>query len=107
MGHVFVSYAHEDEEVVGVIASDLVSHGFDVWWDRRYSVDSQWVQAETEVGCSCKTLLPVPIADAPLRVPFQLLQTLDLSAGNGAFSAAQLRTATTAADTLVAPRSQA
>lgn len=31
MGHVFVSYAHDDEAVVGMIASDLVSHGFDVW----------------------------------------------------------------------------
>jgi hypothetical protein len=123
MGHVFVSYAHDDEAVVGMLASDLVSHGFDVWWDRRlqpgtsfnveidralrkascvlvvwsrHSVDSEWVQAEAEVGRSCKTLLPIRIDSTPLRVPFQLLQTLDLSAGNGAFSAAQLAQVRTA-----------
>lgn len=130
MGHVFVSYAHDDEAVVGMIASDLVSHGFDVWWDRRlqpgtsfnveidralrtascvlvvwsrHSVDSQWVQAEADVGCSCKTLLPIRIDDTPLRVPFQLLQTLDLSAGNGAFSAAQLAQLRTAVRVHVEP----
>lgn len=72
-----------------------------VW--SRHSVDSQWVQAEAAVGCSCKTLLPVRIDDTPLRVPFQLLQTLDLSAGNGAFSAAQLAQLRTAVRVHVEP----
>jgi TIR domain len=130
VSHVFVSYAHDDEAVVGMIASDLVSHGFDVWWDRRlqpgssfnteidralrsagcvlvvwsrHSVDSQWVQAEAEVGRSSKTVLPIRIDDTPVRVPFQLLQTLDLSAGNGAFTAAQLAQLRTVVRVFVEP----
>ena len=34
-GHIFVSYAREDEEFAKAVADLLKSDGFDVWWDRE------------------------------------------------------------------------
>ncbi len=42
MGHVFISYSHEDSEYVEKLEKKLIREGFDVWIDHRIDYGTNW-----------------------------------------------------------------
>jgi uncharacterized membrane protein YhaH (DUF805 family) len=106
MTDVFVSYAREDLPRVRPLVGLLEAQGWSVFWDRQIlpgqqwsslieekllrakavlvvwshkSVRSEWVKAEAMAAREHGTLVPVRIDDAPIPLPFGLIQTADLA----------------------------
>jgi len=44
MGHIFISYSHNDTDYAHRLADTLQAEGFDVWIDERLDYGSQWPQ---------------------------------------------------------------
>jgi formylglycine-generating enzyme required for sulfatase activity len=42
MGHIFISYSHQDSEYAHALAANLQGMGFDTWIDERLDYGSQW-----------------------------------------------------------------
>ncbi|MEJ2239354.1 MAG: SUMF1/EgtB/PvdO family nonheme iron enzyme [Gemmatimonadales bacterium] len=105
MADIFVSYASEDRERVGLLVNALQTEGFSVWWDRRIgmgssfdreierelntaacvvvvwsktSVDSDWVREEAGEGLERNILVPVRIDDCRPPLGFRRVQTAAL-----------------------------
>jgi hypothetical protein len=110
MTDVFISYARADRNRVRLIAHGLAAEGFAVWWDpeikpgkkwndaiRRAldnaaavvtvwspkSVKSDWVVAETTHGNARKALVPVTIKDCSPPIPYNMIQSADLTRWKG------------------------
>jgi len=104
---IFISYARTDIEHVRPLVALFEEQGWSVFWDRkidpgqqwsieieqalaaaklvivvwsRASVRSEWVKAEAMAARERQALLPVRIEDAAIPLPFNLVQTTDLSA---------------------------
>ncbi|MDP7146134.1 MAG: TIR domain-containing protein [Pseudomonadales bacterium] len=105
MSDIFVSYSREDRERVKPLVDALVSHGYDVWWDRelapgdrfetvidkeilrtkcvlvvwsRHSIDSTWVRNEALEGQDRDILVPVHLDQVRTAVAFRQTQGADL-----------------------------
>jgi hypothetical protein len=103
---VFLSYAREDRASAATIAGALQAAGLEVWWDERLrggdefsteieaklrsahcvvvlwtptSVTSMWVRAEAQIGAERGVLVPVACDGATPPLPFNGLQTLDVT----------------------------
>src|SRR5713226_8946271 len=114
MADIFLSYAKEDREVAGKIATLLGNAGWVVWWDRRipagrtwrsvleealrdmrcmvvlwstHSVESDWVRDEADEARIRKKLVPVLIEAVNPPVGFRTIQAADLSDWDGSNSA--------------------
>jgi hypothetical protein len=110
---IFISYANEDREHAGKLASALGAMGWSVWWDRRilagqsfdevierelasakcvvvlwskHSIASEWVRNEAEVGAERGVLVPALLERVPLPLEFRHKQTADLTGWNGGVS---------------------
>ena len=110
MTDVFISYARADRNRVRPIALALAAEGFSVWWDpeikpgaewnaairralenaacvmtcwSKKSSKSQWVLAETTHGHSRQALVPVMIQACTPPIPFNMIQSADLTAWRG------------------------
>ncbi|GEM_PF-4839587 len=110
MTDVFISYSRGDRDKVRLIAYGLAAEGFAVWWDpeikpgkkwndaiRRAldnaaavvtvwspkSVKSDWVVAETTHGSARKSLVPVTIKDCSPPIPYNMIQSADLTRWRG------------------------
>jgi hypothetical protein len=111
MGEVFVSYSRSDAVPVESIATRLLQHGYDVWWDKRMrggedfstSIESAlaaskcavvawstiarnslWVKAEANYARESGKLVQLTLDGSKPPLPFSMLHTLDFSAGAGA-----------------------
>ena len=109
MSRIFVSYASEDRDIIGPIASRLQNAGHEVWWDiairggddwtesierelqsadavvifwSKHSVESPWVRIEAHHGKQRGILIPVRIDDAALPDEYRRLQTIDANASD-------------------------
>ncbi len=105
MSDIFVSYSREDKERVKPLVDALISHGYDVWWDRalvpgdqfeakidkeilrarcvlvvwsRHSVNSTWVKNEALEGQDRDILVPVHIDEVRTAVAFRQSQGASL-----------------------------
>jgi hypothetical protein len=105
-GDIFISYSSKDRPWVSVLAQELASNGWSVWWDRELlagqdfakqiaaklasarcvivawsqrSVESPWVHDEAADAQRRGTLVPVSIDGSPPPLGFGRLHTLDLS----------------------------
>ncbi|WP_395646328.1 toll/interleukin-1 receptor domain-containing protein [Terricaulis sp.] len=112
MADVFISYKREEREKVLLIADRLRAYGLDVWFDARLTtghhfdqeidqhvrtakcvlvcwssaaLTSEWVRAEAAIGRERGVIVPLMIEPCTLPVPFNTMQTEDLSrwAGEG------------------------
>ena len=110
MADIFISYASEDRERAGRLASVLESCGWSVWWDRkivtgqtfdeaiereleaatcvivlwsRDSIGSEWVKNETAVAAERGVLVPALIDRVKLPLEFRRRQTADLVGWDG------------------------
>ena len=110
MADIFISYAGEDRERAGRIASVLESCGWSVWWDRKIvvgqtfdktieseleaakcvivlwsqkSIDSEWVKNEAAVAAERGVLVPALIDRVKLPLEFRRRQTADLVGWEG------------------------
>ena len=110
MADIFISYANEDRERAGRIASALESCGWSVWWDRKIvvgqafdkaieleletakcvivlwsqkSIDSEWVKNEAAAGAERGVLVPALIDRVKLPIEFRRRQTADLAGWEG------------------------
>ena len=105
MADVFISYASEDRDQAGRLASALEGRGWSVWWDRHivagnaydqaiehelnaaksvvvlwseHSIASEWVKNEAAVAAERGALVPARIDDVKLPLEFRRKQTTDL-----------------------------
>ena len=110
MTDVFLSYASEDREQAGLLASALGSLGWSVWWDRKiiagqafdqaiereletarcvvvlwsaHSTASEWVKNEAAVAAERGVLVPALIDSVKLPLEFRRKQTVDLVGWQG------------------------
>ncbi len=110
MTDVFISYASEDRDRAGRLASALAALGWSVWWDRKiitgqafdqaiereletaksivvlwstHSTASEWVKNEAGVAAERGVLVPARIENVKLPLEFRRKQTADLSDWNG------------------------
>ncbi|MDP3833625.1 MAG: toll/interleukin-1 receptor domain-containing protein [Hydrogenophaga sp.] len=110
MTDVFLSYASEDREQAGQLASALGSLGWSVWWDRKiiagqafdqaiereletarcvvvlwsaHSTTSEWVKNEAAVASERGVLVPALIDSVKLPLEFRRKQTAELLGWNG------------------------
>lgn len=110
MTDVFISYARADRKRVSLLAAALTQEGFAVWWDpqirpgKRWNdvirkalegsaavvtawtpaaVKSKWVAAETTYASSKQKLTPVLLKPCAPPMPFNMIQSTDLSAWRG------------------------
>jgi hypothetical protein len=110
MADVFISYASEDRERAGKLASALSAHGWSVWWDRKiiagqafdiaierelesaksvvvlwskHSIESEWVKNEASVAAERGILVPALIDEVKLPLEFRRKQTADLTGWQG------------------------
>lgn len=115
---VFISYATEDRQRVGVLAQALEAQGLQVWWDRdilaghqfdraieealdgarcvvvcwsAHSVASEWVKNEAAAGAERNALVPLLLDRVKLPLEFRRRQTVDLSGWSGQADAAGFR----------------
>ena len=118
MADVFISYKHENIDLVRIVASALSAEGFSVWWDDAItpreswdstlekeieeatsvlvlwtpqSVDSKWVRIEAHHGQKRGKLVPIRLEACELPLAFSLTQTLNLRGWGGDPSDAQWR----------------
>lgn len=111
MTDVFISYKREDRLKARAIAEALAKTGLDVWWDIELlpgqkfadeinavidrakaavvlwtptSVQSHWVLSEAAHALDRNILVPVWIERVELPVPYNTVQTLDLTTWSGA-----------------------
>jgi hypothetical protein len=107
---IFISYANEDRELAGRLASALESCGWSVWWDRkivagqafdeaiereletaksvvvlwsRHSIASEWVKNEAAAAAERGVLVPAQIEQVKLPLEFRRRQTADLTGWDG------------------------
>ena len=105
MSDIFISYASEDREWVGGLASALEGQGWSVWWDRRIptgrsfdevieealvearavivvwtaiSIKSDWVKNEAREGLHRQVLYPVVKEEVKIPLEFRHLQAAQL-----------------------------
>ena len=105
MADVFISYASEDRDRAGKLASALTTLGWSVWWDRKIitgqtfdqaiereletaksvvvlwsirSVESEWVKNEASLASERGVLVPALIDSVKLPLEFRRKQTADL-----------------------------
>ncbi len=105
MTDVFISYASEDRDRAGMLASALGALGWSVWWDRKivaghvfdeaiereletaksvvvlwsqHSVKSEWVRNEAAAASERGVLIPAVIDTAKVPLEFRRKQTVDL-----------------------------
>jgi hypothetical protein len=110
MADVLISYASEDRERAGKLASALSAHGWSVWWDRKiiagqafdivierelenaksvvvlwskHSIESEWVKNEASVATERGILVPALIDEVKLPLEFRRKQTVDLTGWQG------------------------
>jgi TIR domain len=110
MADVLISYASEDRERAGKLASALTAHGWSVWWDRKiiagqafdsaierelesaksvvvlwskHSIESEWVKNEASVAAERGVLVPASIDEVKLPLEFRRKQTADLIGWRG------------------------
>ena len=110
MADIFVSYANEDRDRAGKLASAFMAEGWSVWWDRKiipgqtfdeaierelehaksvvvlwssHSITSEWVKNEAAVASERGVLLPAAIENVKLPLEFRRRQTVDLTGWNG------------------------
>jgi hypothetical protein len=110
MADVFISYASEDRQHAGKLASALSAHGWSVWWDRKiiagqdfdnvierelesatsvvvlwskHSIKSEWVKNEASVAAERGILVPALIDEVKLPLEFRRKQTADLTGWQG------------------------
>eukprot|EP01041_Mallomonas_annulata_P038753 gene38753-62313_t len=110
MTDVFLSYASEDREQAGQLASALGSLGWSVWWDRKiiagqafdqaierelesarcvvvlwsaHSTASEWVKNEAAVASERGVLVPALIDSVKLPLEFRRKQTAELMGWDG------------------------
>ncbi len=103
---IFISYAREDREAVGRLATQLEAAGFSCWWDRqlstgerfierteaelnsarvvlvvwsKHSVGSHWVIDEATVGRESGRLAPISFDGSQAPLGFRQFQTLDFA----------------------------
>jgi hypothetical protein len=113
MTDVFISYASEDRDRAGQLASALGALGWSVWWDRRivtgqvfdqviereletaksivvpwssHSIASEWVKNEAAVAVERGVLVPVIIERVKIPLEFRRRQTADLFDWKGELS---------------------
>lgn len=108
---IFISYAREDWERAEQLLNTFKSHGWSVWIDResisageiydetisnalnearcviviwsKYSVSKPWVKSEANEGLKNEKLVPVKIDAVELPLPFDRIQTADLTVCDG------------------------
>jgi hypothetical protein len=110
MADVLISYASEDRERAGKLASVLSAHGWSVWWDRKiiagqafdsaierelesaksvvvlwskHSIESEWVRNEASLAVERGVLVPALIDEVKLPLEFRRKQTADLTGWQG------------------------
>lgn len=110
MTDVFISYASEDRDRAGKLASALSAFNWSVWWDRKiiigqafdqaieheletaksvvvlwskHSIASEWVKNEAAVASERGVLVPAIIDSVKLPLEFRRKQTADLIDWNG------------------------
>jgi Na+-transporting methylmalonyl-CoA/oxaloacetate decarboxylase gamma subunit len=110
MADVFISYASEDRDRAGKLASALTTLGWSVWWDRKIitgqtfdqaiereletaksvvvlwsisSVESEWVKNEASLASERGVLVPALIDSVKLPLEFRRKQTADLVGWRG------------------------
>lgn len=110
MSDVFLSYASEDRERAGQLATALGQQGWSVWWDRKiiagqafdqaiereldaaravvvlwsaHSIASEWVKNEAAVAAERGVLVPALIDSVKLPLEFRRKQTADLVGWQG------------------------
>lgn len=110
MTEVFISYASEDRDRAGKLASALGALGWSVWWDRKiitgqpfdriiereletakcivvlwskHSIASEWVKNEASVASERGVLVPATIDRVKLPLEFRRRQTADLADWKG------------------------
>ena len=106
MTDIFVSYAHEDQERVRPIVTELEKRGWHVFWDRiipvaetwessigkaleesrcvlvawsRYSKDSDWVKEEADIAKKKGILVPLLLDDIEQPIGFGRIQAANLT----------------------------
>ena len=57
MGHIFISYSHEDTTYAHALAENLQSLGFETWIDERLDYGSQWPQELQKQLDSCSAFI--------------------------------------------------
>jgi TIR domain-containing protein len=107
---VFLSYAREDRERAGMVASALETQGWSVWWDRKivagqsfdrtieeqlksaravvvlwsiHSIDSEWVRNEAADASEREALVPALIDDVKQPLEFRRRHAANLTAWSG------------------------
>lgn len=110
MVDVFISYASEDRDRAGKLASALGALGWSIWWDRKiitgqafdqviereletatsvvvlwssHSIASEWVKNEAAVATERGVLVPAMIESVKIPLEFRRRQTADLSDWKG------------------------
>ncbi len=116
MTDVFLSYSRSDRQRVRYLAQALTAEGFSVWWDpeirpgakwdqairkfleqsacvvtcwTRDSVKSKWVLAETTFADGQKKLVPAILQRCAPPIPYNMVQSADLTGWKGANDDAQ------------------
>jgi hypothetical protein len=110
MADVFLSYAHRNKRRVAPIPDGLEHAGLSVWWDRRLKAgddfarviehelgdarcvvvvwsqaarDSLWVRAEATEALDEGKLVPIRLDNVKPPLPFNILDTIDMSGWGG------------------------
>jgi hypothetical protein len=111
MADVFISYRREDKARAEAMAKALTEEGLEVWWDATglqagetfdekiqsllksakavlvlwspAAVESEWVRGEGTIGRERGVLVPVMVRSCAIPVPFNLIQTPDLTGWTG------------------------
>ncbi len=114
---VFISYKREDRAVAKALAEVLAAHGYSIWWDidllpgdrfadeigavierasttivlwSAKAVASDYIRGEADLARQLGRLFPVRLDDSALPIPFNALQTLDLTGWQSLGDDAQL-----------------
>ena len=59
MGHIFISYSHNDKDYVEKLEKKLIDEGFDVWVDHRIDYGSQWPKEIQKALDACDAFVVV------------------------------------------------
>lgn len=59
MGHIFISYSHDDTDYAHKLAENLQSMGFEAWIDERLDYGSQWPQELQKQLDSCSAFIVI------------------------------------------------